>query len=348
MSIFFVSFIVIARNAQAYLPNIFNDILNQDYPKDKLELILVDGQSKDKTLEIMNNFKNMHNDLKIKVLNNPMRILSSGWNIALSNSVGDIILRVDANSRVPSNFVKKNVETIIKGHDIVGGETSTNRGNNQKLNLIILAELSKFGGSPASFRNSGKARYVNTLAYASYKKSIFETIGGYDERLIRNQDNEIHYRMRKAGFKFYYNPEIKSSHVSRVNLRALLKQKYSNGLWIGLTMGIQPRCFNLRHFMPLFFLIAVIICILLGIIYADWSFFIALIVIYLIPALFFSFKSMQISKPNAKIRCLALPSLFFLMHFTYGLGTIIGLTKMPYFVWKNRNYNIPFPFGAKK
>ena len=342
-----VSFIIIARNADKYLPNILEDILNQDYPMDKIELILVDGKSEDETFSIMNNFKSIHSVFKIMVLNNPNKILASGWNVALASSVGDIILRVDANSRIPSDFVRKNVEGIMQGYSIVGGETSTRESSEQKLNLVILSELSKFGGSPASFRNLGRARYVDTLAYAAYKRDVFETTGGYDERLVRTEDNEMHYRMKRSGFKFYYNPEIKSFHVPRSNLCALLKQKYSNGFWIGLTIGIQPRCFNLRHFIPFFFVVALLVSILLGLAEISWYPFVILFGIYLILALLFSFKSMKKINSNVKIICLGLSVVYFLMHFAYGFGTIIGLVKMPYFAWKNRNYQIPLPIKPK-
>ncbi|MFA6281076.1 MAG: glycosyltransferase family 2 protein, partial [Candidatus Omnitrophota bacterium] len=182
----------------------------------------------------------------------------------------------------------------------------------------------------------------------AYSRHVFETVGGYDERLVRTEDNEMHYRLRKNGFKFYYNPEVRSFHISRGSLRALLKQKYSNGLWIGLTMGIQPRCFSLRHFIPLFFVLVLLGSVLSVMIKNFWQPLIVLAVIYLISALFFSFESMKKAKPNVKIICLGLPAVFFLIHFAYGLGTAIGLIKMPYFVLKNHNYNLPFPIKAEK
>lgn len=343
-----VSFFIVARNAEKYLPGILTDILNQDYPKEDMEFVLIDGESEDKTLEVMNNFKNINRDLKIKTISNYKKILASGWNIGLSNSTGNIILRVDAHSKIPSDFVRKNVESIAKGENIVGGQRITVIPDKPYQQVISLAEMSKFGAGSAAYRNYNQAGYVDTLAHAAYSRRIFEVVGGYDERLVRTEDNEMHYRLKKHGFKFYYNPEIKSFHVPRGNLQSLLRQKYSNGLWIGLTIGVQPKCFGVRHFIPLFFVAAIFICILSGVVYTNWYLSIAMALVYLSAALFFSFESMQRAKANIKIICLGLPLVFFLMHFAYGLGTIIGLVKIPYFVWKNRNYNIPFPIKAEK
>ena len=342
-----VSFSIITRNAQRYLLPVFDDIINQDYPKDRLELILVDGHSQDNSIFLMSDFKSKHPEIAIKILNSHKFILASGWNIALSNSTGDIILRVDAHSRIPVDFIRKNVEAIAKGENIVGGQRITIRPKEPCQQVIYLTEISRFGASTAAYRNRNNAGYVDTLAHAAYSRSVFEVVGGYDERLGRTEDNEMHYRMKKSGFKFYYNPEIKSFHASRGNLYALLKQKYSNGLGIGLTMGVQPRCFSLRHFLPLFFVVALLGSILLGLVNAFWQPFVILVGIYLIPDLFFSFESMRKAKPNAKIICLGLPAVFFLMHFAYGFGTVIGLIKMPYCAWKNRNYKIPFPIKPK-
>jgi len=328
-----LSAIIIARNAGKYLENILSDILKQDYPNSDLEIILVDGTSSDNTLDIMKEFKNNHPEIDTKILINRKKILSSGWNIALSNLSGKVILRLDANSRIPSDFFIKNMETLNNGYDIVGGETSTKI--DEDFNTVIVAESSRFGGSPAGFRNPGKPRFVDTLAYAAYKREVFKIVGGYDERLVRTEDNDMHYRMKKAGFKLFYNPEIKSWHIPRSSLTRLLIQKYSNGFWIGITLGIQPACFNLRHFVPLIFIIAMISLFIIGILWSIWLPLISFMSLYFAVALFFTLKSNKIF--------LSLPSIFLLMHLAYGTGTLLGLIFMPYFLTQNIHYKVPLP-----
>lgn len=344
LSLPLVSFIIVARNDAVYLPRILVDILRQDYPHDKLEIILVDGDSTDNSLGIMENFAENHPEVIAKVLNNPERILSCGWNVALAEAQGDIILRVDAHSSIPEDFITKNVESILSGEDIVGGQRITMIPSVSWRSILAIAERSKFGSGAAEFRNPGIPRYVDTLAHAAYKRSVFENVGGYDERLVRNQDMEIHYRMKKTGFRFFFDPKIKSSYISRSTLYELLKQKYTTGLWIGLIMGVQPRCFGLRHFVPALFVAALIIGFLLVIIW-SWLPIVLLGILYGSGIFVFTFEAIIKAQFRLKPFCILLPIIFFLMHLIYGMGTWIGLVKMPFFVVKNRSYKIPNPIA---
>lgn len=342
LSLPLVSFIIVARNATIHLPRILADILRQDYPDDKLEIILVDGESTDNSLGIMEKFAENHHEMIAKVLNNPEKILSCGWNLALDEAKGDIILHVDAHSSIPKDFITKNVESILSGEDIVGGQSITMMPSGIWCSILAIAERSKFGSGAAEFRNPGIPRYVDTLAHAAYKQSVFANVGGYDERLVRNQDLEIHYRMKKAGFRFFFDPKIKSSYISRSTLYELLKQKYATGLWIGLIMGVQPRCFGLRHFVPALFVAALIIGSILIIIW-SWLPLVLLGILYALGVFIFTFEAIIKAQFRLKPFCILLPIIFFLIHLIYGMGTWIGLVKMPFFIWKNRSYKIPRP-----
>ncbi|MCX5783654.1 MAG: glycosyltransferase, partial [Elusimicrobia bacterium] len=193
-----VSFIVVARNAEKHLDELLSDILAQDYPKNSTEYLFVDSQSTDCTKLKFERFKKDNPALKIKILDNPQRILASGWNIALKNSDGEIIVRVDAHSRIEKNFVSKNVETILRGENIVGGCRISKPHESIMGHIIYLSSVSKFGSGQAKYRNMNPDQYVDTLAHAAYKRAVFRCVGGYDERLARNQDYDIHCRMRKA------------------------------------------------------------------------------------------------------------------------------------------------------
>ena len=337
-----VSFIIVARNASQHLPQIFSNILAQDYPKDRLEILLIDGRSTDDTRNIMENFAGTHKELNVKVLDNPEKILSCGWNVALAEAKGDIILRVDAHSSIPSDFISRNVEAILSGENIVGGARISKTYKGAWPGLLSMAERSKFGSGVADYRTPGPSRYVDTLAHAAYKRSVFKKVGGYDERLVRNQDMEIHYRMKKAGFKFFFDPAIKSFHSPRSTLHGILKQKYNDGFWTGLIMGIQPRCFSVRHFVPVLFVGALAIAFVLGIVW-NWLPAIFLTVSYGVCAIVFTIEALLKAPLKIKPLCFFLPFIFLLMHVTYGIGTLVGLIKMPIFVWRNRSYKVPSP-----
>jgi len=342
-----VSFIIVARNASRHLPAILSDLLAQDYPKGRMQIFLIDGCSQDKSRKIMQEFADAHPDLMVAILDNYGKILSSGWNVALAEAQGDIIIRVDAHSSIPPEFISKNVNNIIAGESIAGGPRISKTPEGIWQGLLSQAEISKFGSGIADYRNPGPSRYIDTLAHAAYKRIVFEKVGGYDERLVRHQDNEIHYRMKQAGFKFFFDPAIKSFYSPRPSLHSFLKQKYSNGLWIGLAISIQPYCFGVHHFIPAIFVGAVILLFILGIIW-SWIPLALLSILYSLAAFVFTCEAMVKAPLVIKSFCIVLPPIFLLMHSTYGTGTVVGLIIGPFFKWKNRRYKLPRPIKPQE
>jgi len=364
-----VSFIIVARNASCHLPGILSDLMAQDYPKERMEVLLVDGCSQDNSRKIMQEFAAAHLGLRVKVLDNPGKILASGWNVALAEAQGDIILRVDAHSKIPVDFITKSALSILDGKDIAGGVRISQRaGEGVWKSLLEIAERSKFGSGVADFRNPGPRCYVDTLAHAAYRREVFETVGGYDERLVRNQDMEIHRRMKMAGYRLFFNPEIISYHKLRSSLKDILWKNWNDGKWIGLALGISPRCFSLRHFIPALFTGALSISCILGIlgilgafsilgmgsigilgigsrasISAAWLPFFFLIAVYGLAAFAFTLSAIVKAPLRIKPLCALLPVIFLLLHLSYGFGTWFGLAKMPLFMRENGEYQLPWP-----
>lgn len=332
--ILLVSFIIAAYNAGGKISYALDSLLRQDYDKKKIEVILVDGCSQDDTKKIMYEYKkNYENEFsRFLILDNPKRILPCAWNIALKNALGDVILRIDAHSEMNFDFISNAVELIEKGEKIVGGQRPSvidEKGDLQK--VLLLAEQSMFGSGIADYRKSKKDKYVSTLAHAAYSREVFETTGGYDERLARTEDNEIHYRMNCAGFKFYFSSKIKSFHHARSSFKAMVKQKYLNGFWIGLTMGVCPKCFSIYHLVPFLFVLSIIVSSVLAALGLP-IFLILLFCLYFLGNISMSVLSL-IGKEFTPYMLL-LPGIFFVLHLSYGLGTLLGLLKMPF--WRQR------------
>lgn len=326
-----VSFIVVALNAGNKLNSLINELQKQDYEHKNIEIIFVDSDSNDNTKEIMFKLANSNHDFsRVCVLNNPKKILPCGWNIALKESKGDIILRVDAHSSIPKDFVRRNVECITGGQKICGGRVKSIIEDNSKLaRVLLLAENSAFGGGIAAFRRKQTDGYVKTLAFAAYSKEVFEVVGKYDERLARTEDNEMHYRMKKAGYKFYYNSKIYSTRYSRNSIYKMMKQKFLNGYWIGLTMAIAPKAFELYHFTPFIFLLSLMVSLFV-MIFGKSMFFLLISGFYLFGTIIMSLFSSTQEKDNVLV--IFLPLLLFLIHISYGVGTLVGVIKMPF--WK--------------
>lgn len=322
-----VSFVVIALNAESTLDALFDCLKKQTYPHSRIEVILVDGNSQDATKEIMMRFKDADNSFdRVIVLDNPKRTLPCGWNVALEAVEGDAVLRVDAHTTFPPEFIELNVRDLDKGENICGGKVISIPARKDTWSITLNeAENSMFGGSFAAFRHAESAQYVSTAAFAIYRKEVFDKVGRYNEVLTRTEDNEMHYRMKQAGFKFYYDPEIVSYRETRATLSKLLKQKYLNGYWIGRTLGIEPRCFSLYHFVPFAFVCAVIFSTILALFGITWP------AIILWSAYGFANIAMTamaiIGCKDRNICFICLPVLFMMLHVWYGVGTVVGIIR---------------------
>ena len=319
--VMFITICVIAYNEEQTLPAILKDIAAQDYAHGSMEVVLVDSASSDHTKKIMQEFAAQNTTqpdmgfVSVSVLDNPKRTLPCGWNVALKAYRGEAILKVDAHASIPKDFVTKNVAVLESGEDVCGG---------QRPNIIE---------QPTPFRN--------TLLLA--ESSMFGSS-------IATEDNEIHYRMRKAGFKLCFDPEIISYQHIRPDLGKMLKQKYANGYWIGLTTGVCAPCLSLYHFVPFAFVMAIILSVLFCTGFAIAGSITALSgaalvifkviagltglmwVLYGLLAVIMALAAV-IGAPEIRNKtCLALPFLFLMLHVSYGTGTVIGLIKMPFWV----------------
>lgn len=323
---------VVALNEEKMIQNLLDDFLKQTYAKDKTEIILVDSISSDKTKQIMFNFKNNHENeyYSIKVLDNKNIIQAAGWNVVIQNSSGDCISRIDAHSHIPEDFIEKNIALQLSGEYVTGGiRPCLIEHPNKWKEMLLEIENSLFGSSISKSKHSNKKSYVSTMFHATYRKEVFDKVGYFNERLLRTEDNEMHYQIRKAGYKLCYDPSIVSYQYARSTLKKSIKQKFGNGYWIGITSLVCPNCLSIFHFAPLGFLLAIIAFVIL----ATFGMFIPLIIL---GSLYFAFTliSIVISILNKKANCwfIIAPFLFLVLHVSYGIGTLIGLFVSPFHV----------------
>lgn len=327
-----VSICVIALNEGAVLNNLFEDIKNQDYPHEKIEVVFVDSNSKDNTRELMEEFKNLSKDFSdVKITTNSRGNQASSWNEALKIATGELIIRVDAHASIPKDFVSKNVLHINEGEDITGGGRPNIVADESPWKLTLLAaEESMFGSSFASYRRQATEKeYQDSMFHAAYKREVFAKVGGFNEDLGRTEDNEIHYRIRQAGYKLCCCPDIISYQMTRTTLKDMVKQKYGNGKWIGLTLGVCKNCLSYFHFVPFLFVMAIIISAVFNVF--GISIFSSLLSIFY--GLFCVINTV-LCFVTRKIQpqFILLPILFPILHIAYGIGTIVGLIRLPF--WK--------------
>lgn len=324
-----VSVIIVAYNEETTLPNLLEDIKKQTYPKEQTEILLIDSCSIDNTKKIMENFRENNYGFKnVRVLSNPKKNLPSGCNVGLSEYAGDVYLRIDGHASIPVDFIEKNVNNIISGESISGGARPNIMVDETPWKkTLLMAESSMFGSSIASYRRSDEKRYVDSVFHGMYKREVFDTVGLYNERLGRTEDNEMSYRIRKAGFKLCYDPQIISYQHTRSSLGKMLRQKRQNGYWIGLTLGVCPGCLSLFHFVPFFFVLAIIATTIMAA-FGMWQGAALLWGAYGFANL--AMTGFAIVQNGFKLIYLSLPVLFLLLHVSYGIGTLLGIIQLPF------------------
>lgn len=319
----FVSALLVTRNEEDYIRMSLMSLINQTYPHDKYEIIIVDGNSSDGTLDIILQLRNKYNSqsFKIKLIRNPQKILATGWNLAIKSAKGDYVVRIDAHSVVESDFIEKNVETIQRVDAVCVGGKLISKSLNGDDNLVSHVLSSPFGVGNSSFRISEKEGYVDTAVYGLYKKDIFNKAGYFDEKMVRNQDIEMHSRIKKAGGKFYFNPAIKSTYYTRNTVNKMLKQAYGNGQWNMVLLKRGSGALSIRHLVPFVFVLSIVGTILLGFLHPlFWYLGLAVVVLHLCLGLYFAGE-----KTQKLTQILVMPFLFIALHFAYGLGYIRGI-----------------------
>lgn len=330
-----VSVVVGLLNEEKFLPRLIEDFKKQTYNHNEIELIFIDGMSKDDSWKILEDFKNSNHDFyDVVLLKNPKVILSAGMNVGIKAARGECILKVDCHSHITENFIENNVKIIEEGEDVCGGPRPNiieNADNFSK--ILLLVEENMFGSGIADYRKKTTKKYVSSVFQGMYKKSIFDKIGLLDEKVGRVEDNELHYRIRKNGYKIRYSNDILSYQYTRPTLKRMLKQKYSNGYWIGKVSHVYPKAFSIFHFVPLAFVLAIIFSLCM--IPITSIFIILLSSVYFLFTILITIITIINNKFNITI--LLMPIILFLIHVYYGVGTLVGLIKG--FSWKKEYYS---------
>ncbi len=319
-----ISIIIPCRNEEKYIGQVLKSVVNQDYPQDKLEVLIVDGRSEDGTRNTVDRYVRQYPF--IRLLDNPKKITPCALNIGIKNAMGEVIMRMDAHAIYQKDYISKCLKYLKKHNvDNVGGIVATLYGNDTvTARAIALAISHPFGVGNSHFRiGSKKPKYVDTVPFGCYKKEIFEKIGLFDEDLVRNQDDEFNLRLIKNGGKILLVPEIVSSYYARESLSKIWNMYFQYGYFKPLVAKKLGSVLTLRQIIPSFFICSVIISALISFIIKPFLWFVPLFLsLYLIVNLFFSFS---ISLKN-NLRVLPyLPVTFAVLHFSYGIGYLKGI-----------------------
>lgn len=329
----FVSVIMPIRNEADFIARSLGAVLAQDYPADRMEVLIADGMSTDGTRAIVQQLAAQHPHLQARLIDNPGKIVPTGFNAALAQACGDVIVRVDGHCEIAPDYVSRCVVRLFEdGVDGVGGPIET-IGTSPLSETIALAMSSGFGVGGSAFRTvKDRAMLVDTIAFPAYTRSAVEMAGPLDEELIRNQDDEYNYRLRKLGFKLLLAPDVRSKYYSRGSLRSLWRQYYQYGFYKVRVLQKHPRQMRLRQFVPPLFTASLIVGALLAPVSKRIRSLCGLMLaVYCCANVAASWR---VSRRAGWQHVRLLPAVFFILHFSYGLGFLRGLIEF-------RNYWIP-------
>lgn len=318
-----VSVIMPVRNEADFIECSLSAVLAQNYPHELMEIIIADGQSTDETREIIEKIK-CKTGIQITVVENPERIAPTGLNRAIAAAKGDIIVRVDGHCEIEKDYVANCVKHLEAGKaEGVGGPIET-IGDGLQAQAIAVAMSSAFGVGGSAFRTiDNREILVDTVAFPGYKREVLEKAGAFNEELVRNQDDEFNYRIRKMGGRILLAPDVRSRYYSRSNFKSLWRQYFQYGYWKVRVLQLHPKQMSVRQFVPFVFVSTVILFALLSL----FS-FVGVIALVMILGLYLTANLFAAAQSASRLNIRALPFLslsFAILHFAYGLGFLFGL-----------------------
>jgi glycosyltransferase involved in cell wall biosynthesis len=323
-----VSIIIPCRNEEKYIGKVLDNVIAQDYPKDFQEVFVVDGESEDKTRDIIQDYTAKYKN--INYLSNPERVVPFALNKAIKMARGSIILRMDAHAVYPKNYVSELVKGIYDYNcENTGGAWITEPAN-KSLQAMAIAESTShpFGIGNAYYRLSiKKPKKVDTVPFGCYKREVFDQIGLFDEDLVRNQDDEFNARLIKNGGSIFLLPHIKIKYYCRGTFGKIANMFYQYGLYkplVNLKIGVPA---TLRQFAPPLFTLIIILSAIAGFYYPPFfRAFATVFGIYLMSSILVSISIVtRRSKPFILLFYLFLA--FPIIHFSYGLGYLAGILR---------------------
>lgn len=326
-----VSVICPVFNEERYIHKCIESVLAQDYPRDDMEVLFVDGMSTDSTRQIVSQYAEQYPF--IHLLDNPYKIVPYAMNLGIQHAQGDIIVRIDAHAEFPSNYVSMLVRYLLTIPDAenVGAPCITRTlGNTSKARAIVAVLSSRFGVGNSDFRTGiDTIKQVDTVPFGCWKKNTFDKYGYFDTRLVRNQDIEMNKRILAGGGQIYIVPDTYSVYYARDTYKALGRNNYGNGKWNILTVYYtnQLKSLSIRHFVPLCFVLSLIVPVVLSCIYPWCLLVTALSLTAYLCAL--SIVSSKIARAQT-IHFGYLIWAFVTLHISYGWGSLVGLLSLPF------------------
>ena len=332
-----ISIICPIYNEEAYIASFIDSVLQQDYPREDMEILLVDGMSTDGTRDIIKGYMSQYP--QIKLVDNPHKTVPYAMNEGIMQAKGDVVIRLDAHAEYPRNYFSELVSqlNILEGAENVGGVCITLPCDDTSKSIAIAVCLSnKFGMGNSYFRvGSNEVKSVDTVPFGCFRRSLFDRIGMYDLELVRNQDDELNGRIIKHGGKIYLLPQLEIKYFARDKVKKVWNMFYQYGLYKPLVNKKLGSPATIRQFFPLLFVLGLYLGLVASLLFPPlfYAYFAVLILYFGIGLGIGIQKARKWHRPAVAVFMLFI---FFTMHYAYGWGYIRGIIKLMF----NQPFNV--------
>ena len=318
-----MSVILPIRNERSSIYACLLAVLAQNYPSERMEVIVADGMSTDGTREIIRSLQEKH--VNLRYIDNPGRIVPTGLNEAIKMSKGQVVVRVDGHTIIEPDYVRWCVAELSRsGADNAGGRMFASGGNCFG-RVVALATSCPFGVGGGRFHYSEQEEWVDTVYMGAWRREVFAKVGLFDEELVRNQDDEFNYRLREHQGRILLSPRIRSTYTVRGDPCTLWRQYFQYGFWKVRVLQKHPRQMRPRQFVP-----PLVVATLIGsalLTPLSWR---GELAFALATGLYIAANltaSVLIARRLGWRHLPLLPVVFAILHISYGLGFLVGLVN---------------------
>lgn len=320
----FISVVMPVYNEAGYIERSVGAMLDQDYPAHHIEIIVVDGGSSDGTREIVEEI--VRRDSRVRLINNPRRIIPAALNLGIAAARYDLVARMDGHAIAAPDYLLRCVQVMQgTGADNVGGRWIY-RGEDFTSSAIAAAMDSRFGVGTSRWRGSPTGGQVDTVPYGFYRRQLLLDLNGFDEVFRANEDYELNYRLRLAGGRIFYSPDILMTYFVRSSLIHLGRQYSRYGFWKARMIWSHPGSVRLRHLLAPLLVAGLAIGLPLSYLWGPFAqAYVTTLVLYILLSMVFSLR--QAGQHGWRYLPL-LPLIFAVLHISWGVGFLVGLAAL--------------------
>ncbi|MFH1915981.1 MAG: glycosyltransferase [Nanoarchaeota archaeon] len=320
-----VSFIIPAYNEEQHIGRVIDSLEAQTYPKERIQIIIADGRSTDRTADIVK--ERQKKNPNIILLKNPSRNTAIGRNICLKEAKGTYIFNYSGHAIAKENFVSTVVSKLEQNPNKVMGVGVASNPPDEELTFTgqciqtVFSTLFGGGGITDQNINLKKEKEVRSIAFTAYRRELFGIIGNFDEHLWCGQDGEFNLRLNNAGYKLLFIPYTSVSLQKKESPSRFFKQMYAYGLGAAIRIKKHPKSFKLYYIIPSIGTVLLALLVLASIVSRDASTLLGeLILLYIIIGFIWAF-----TRSRTLLISICAPFFYFIIHAAYGIGYLDGM-----------------------